>query len=56
MATTKVIFARSASKSVRTTVPKIIREFLEVKEGDQLDWTPTMIKARKVVVVGKVGT
>lgn len=41
MPKTKVAGVRRKSKSLRTTIPEAIVEYLGIKKGDQLEWTYT---------------
>jgi bifunctional DNA-binding transcriptional regulator/antitoxin component of YhaV-PrlF toxin-antitoxin module len=46
--------ARPASPSLRATIPEGIVAFLDLKEGDRLDWKMEIIKGERVVVVRKI--
>lgn len=47
---------KKGTKSLRTTVPESIVEFLELKDGDKIDWSFVDGKTRKVIVMKKVGS
>lgn len=46
--------ARPSSPSLRATIPEGIVAFLDLKEGDKLDWKMEIIKGERVVVVRKI--
>ncbi|MCX6649593.1 MAG: AbrB family transcriptional regulator [Candidatus Bathyarchaeota archaeon] len=52
--TSKLSIARTGTASLRATVPEGIVAFLEVKEGERLDWRMEIINGERVAVVKKV--
>ena len=51
---TSVSMARSASKSLRTTIPTHVTKQLNLDVKDQLDWSIDKVKDRWVAVIEKV--
>jgi len=46
--------ARTGSPSLRATIPEGIVAFLNVKEGDKLDWTMEVARdGKRIVIVRK---
>ena len=50
----KTSVARPGSTSLRATVPEGIVAFLNLKEGDKLEWKMEIIDSKRVAVVKKV--
>jgi hypothetical protein len=50
----KVTVARPGSKSLRATVPEGIVAFLELTEGDRLEWRMEIVKEERVALVRKL--
>jgi bifunctional DNA-binding transcriptional regulator/antitoxin component of YhaV-PrlF toxin-antitoxin module len=48
---TKASVARPGSPSLRATIPEGIVAFLNIKEGDILEWKMEMIEDKRVVIV-----
>jgi hypothetical protein len=48
---TKASVARPGSPSLRATIPEGIVAFLNIKEGDVLEWKMEMIDDKRVVLV-----
>jgi hypothetical protein len=51
---TKVSIARTGTTSLRATVPEGIVAFLNLKEGDKLEWKMEIINNKRVAIVGKM--
>ncbi len=49
----KTSVARPGSTSLRATVPEGIVAFLDLKEGDKLEWKMEIIDNKRVVIVKK---
>ncbi len=45
--------ARKETKSLRATIPEGIVAYLEIQEGDKLEWKMDMVKNERVVIVRK---
>ena len=45
--------AKIGTKSLRATVPEGIVAFLELKEGDKLDWKMDFVNGKKLIHVTK---
>ena len=45
--------ARPETKSLRATVPEGIVAYLELKNGDRLEWKMEMINGKRVAIVRK---
>jgi hypothetical protein len=52
----KTSVARPGSTSLRATVPEGIVAFLNLKEGDQLEWKMEIIEDKRIVLVEKAMT
>lgn len=52
--TSKLTVARTGTTSLRATVPEGIVAFLELKEGNKLNWKMEIIDGERVVIVRKV--
>jgi hypothetical protein len=50
----KLSIARPGSTSLRATVPEGIVAFLQVKEGDGLEWTMEVLNGQRVAFVRKI--
>jgi hypothetical protein len=48
--------ARTGAKSLRATVPEGIVVFLELREGDKLEWRMDIQNGERMVIVRKAGT
>ena len=46
--------AKVGTKSLRATVPEGIVAFLEIKEGDKLEWKMDFIKGERVAIVKRL--
>jgi bifunctional DNA-binding transcriptional regulator/antitoxin component of YhaV-PrlF toxin-antitoxin module len=53
---TKASLARPGSPSLRATIPEGIVAFLNIKEGDTLEWKMEMIDDKRVAIVEKMAT
>jgi hypothetical protein len=51
--TSKLTVARTGTTSLRATVPEGIVAFLELKEGEKLDWRMEIVDGERVVIVRK---
>jgi len=49
----KVSIARPGTQSLRATIPEGIVAFLELKEGDKLEWKMEIINGERVSFVRK---
>lgn len=45
--------AKTGSPSLRATIPEGIVAFLELEEGDKLNWKMDIVNGKRVVVVAK---
>jgi hypothetical protein len=50
----KTSIARPGSASLRATIPEGIVAFLDLKQGDKLEWKMELIKNKRVAVVQKL--
>jgi bifunctional DNA-binding transcriptional regulator/antitoxin component of YhaV-PrlF toxin-antitoxin module len=50
---TKASAARPGSPSLRATIPEGIVAFLNIKEGDTLEWKMEMIDDKRIAIVEK---
>ena len=50
----KAAVARPGTKSLRATIPEGIVAFLNLKEGESLDWKMEVMKGERVVLVRKL--
>jgi antitoxin component of MazEF toxin-antitoxin module len=48
--------ARTGAKSLRATIPEGMVAFLQLNEGDKLDWHMEIQNNRRVAIVSKVET
>ena len=53
---TKVSVARPGSPSLRATVPEGIVAYLNLKEGDSLEWKMEMIEDKRIAIVERTMT
>jgi bifunctional DNA-binding transcriptional regulator/antitoxin component of YhaV-PrlF toxin-antitoxin module len=53
---TKASLARPGSPSLRATIPEGIVAFLNIKEGDTLEWKMEMIDDKRIAIVEKMMT
>lgn len=51
---TKASVARPGSPSLRATIPEGIVAFLNIKEGDVLDWKMEIIENERIALVRKM--
>lgn len=51
--TSKLSIARTGTTSLRATVPEGIVAFLDLKEGERLDWRMEIIDGERVAIVKK---
>ncbi len=54
--TTKVAIAKAGTKSIKSTVPEGIVEYLQLKDKDELEWNMDMQNNVRVAIVKKVAT
>ena len=52
--TTKVAYSKSGTKSIKSTVPEGIVEYLQLKDKDELEWNMDMQNNDRVAIVKKV--
>jgi hypothetical protein len=52
--TTKVAIAKAGTKSIKSTVPEGIVEYLQLKDKDELEWNMDMQNNDRVAIVKKV--
>jgi putative heme iron utilization protein len=52
--TTKVVTAKAGTKSIKSTVPEGIVEYLQLKDKDELEWNMDMQNNERVAIVKKV--
>ncbi len=52
---TKVTKANTKSQSLRTSVPKIIVQALDLQNGDTVDWRLNLVNGEIIITVVKVG-
>lgn len=45
--------AKTGTKSLRATIPEGIVAFLDIKQGDVLDWRMDIVNGERVVVIRK---
>jgi bifunctional DNA-binding transcriptional regulator/antitoxin component of YhaV-PrlF toxin-antitoxin module len=53
---TKASVARPGSPSLRATIPEGIVAFLNIKEGDILEWKMEMIDDKRIAIIEKMMT
>jgi hypothetical protein len=53
---TKASVARTGSPSLRATIPEGIVAYLNIKEGDTLEWKMEMIDDRRIALIEKTMT
>jgi bifunctional DNA-binding transcriptional regulator/antitoxin component of YhaV-PrlF toxin-antitoxin module len=53
---TKVSVARPGSPSLRATIPEGIVAYLNLKEGDSLEWKMEMIDDKRIAIVERTMT
>lgn len=53
---TRVASAKKGTKSLKTTVPEGIAEFLELSDKDQLEWKMQFQDEQRIVLVKKLNT
>jgi hypothetical protein len=46
--------AKTGTKSLRATIPEGIVAFLNLKEGDKLEWKMEIIDSQRAVIVRKI--
>lgn len=51
---TKITSARANSKSVRTTVPKEVAQFMNLSEGDTIKWIVEITNDKVVTCIVKI--
>lgn len=51
---TKITSARSNSKSVRTTVPKEVVQFMNLSKGDNIKWIVEITGNKVVISIVKI--
>jgi hypothetical protein len=54
--TTKVGSAKAGTRSIKSTVPEGIVEFLQLKDKDDLEWTMDIRQNERIVIVKKALT
>ena len=52
--TTKVAIAKAGTKSIKSTVPEGIVEFLQLKDKDELEWNMDMQNNDRIAIIKKV--
>jgi hypothetical protein len=52
--TTRVAIAKAGTKSIKSTVPEGIVEFLKLEDKDELEWKMDMQNNDRVAIVKKV--
>ena len=52
--TTKVAIAKAGTKSIKSTVPEGIVEFLKLEDKDELEWKMDMQNNDRVAIIKKV--
>jgi tRNA-binding EMAP/Myf-like protein len=52
--TTRVAIAKAGTKSIKSTVPEGIVEFLQLKDKDELEWNMDMQNNDRVTIIKKV--
>ena len=52
--TTKIALAKAGTRSMKTTIPEGIVEYLELTKEDELEWKMDMRDGYKIAVVKKV--
>ncbi len=53
---TRASVARPGSPSLRATIPEGIVAYLNIKEGDALEWKMEMIDDKRIAIIEKVMT
>jgi hypothetical protein len=46
--------AKTGTKSLRATIPEGIVAFLDMKQGDVLDWRMDIMNGERIVVIRKI--
>lgn len=54
MTTTKIVSSKINSEYVRTAIPKTIAEFLEISQGDKINWKVKTTQDKRYVIISKV--
>jgi hypothetical protein len=52
--TTRVAIAKAGTKSIKSTVPEGIVEFLQLKDKDELEWNMDMQNNDRIAIIKKV--
>lgn len=52
--TSRVTYANVESESLRATIPKEIKEYLELKTGDVIEWESYTEKGKKYAKIRKL--
>jgi len=53
---TRIASAKKGTKSLKTTIPEGISEFLELSDKDQLEWKMQFQDEQRIVLVKKLNT
>ena len=53
---TRITSAKKGTKSLKTTIPEGIAEFLELSDKDQLEWKMQFQDEQRIVLVKKLNT
>jgi len=53
---TRIASAKKGTKSLKTTIPEGIAEFLELSDKDQLEWKMQFQDEQRIVLVKKLNT
>jgi hypothetical protein len=51
---TRIALAKAGTKSLKSTVPEGIAEYLQLKDKDELEWNMEMRNNERVAIVKKV--
>lgn len=51
---TKVTKANSKSQSLRTSIPKLIVQALDLENGDSVDWRLNLVNGEIVITIVKI--
>ena len=52
--TTRVAIAKAGTKSIKSTVPEGIVEFLQLKDKDELEWNMDIQNNDRVAIIKKI--
>ncbi len=51
--TTRIALAKAGTKSMKSTIPEGIVEFLQLQEKDELEWKMDIVNGERIAIVGK---